>query len=127
MWLAKAFGVAIPVDAPKTVILPMMETAQTLGQLTGRPKDEYAYFRAQYNSDVVHPMDHPVFPGTVQEQPEPAPEKTDRGAGSEFRRLQQECKRLGIKCFGWGEEKMRDAIARVAPLKEQENANQDAG
>jgi hypothetical protein len=116
VWLAKAFDVDIPPDAPKAVILPMLEIAQGQGQLR-KIEDDYAYFRAHYNSDTPHPPNHPVFEST---QPLSRPPQPDYAANSEHRQLQQECKRLGIKCFGWGTQQMRDAIARLGDLKERE-------
>jgi hypothetical protein len=126
VWLAKAFGVDVPSDAPKTILLPLMETAQMMGRLGGQPRDRYAYMRAHYNSDNPHPEDHPVFPETVAPAPEPEPVKrVDHAADSEFRQLQQQCKAAGIKCFGMGVAGMREALARLEPLKERANANPD--
>ena len=115
-WLARAFDIEVPLDAPKSVILPMLEIAQGQGQMR-KVENEYAYFRAHYNSDVPHPTDHPIFEST-QPLSRRQPQQPDYAANSEFRQLQQECKRLGIKCFGWGVDQMRDAINRMSDLKE---------
>jgi hypothetical protein len=126
--LARAYDVAIPVDAPKTMILPLMQTAQMMGQLQGKPKRPYYYQRAHYTTDYPMPEDAPAWTNTeaVYGAPQAPKRGIDVAAHSDFRSLQKACKDAGIKCFGMTEEDMRDALARISDLKERENAAPDA-
>src|SRR3990167_7856750 len=65
VWLAKAFGVQIDVDAPKDRILPILIAAEQQGQFRRTDYDKYCYARAELTPDDP-PLGHWRGPSSVE-------------------------------------------------------------
>lgn len=111
----------------------MLEVAQSMGRLSGKPKLDYYAKRSQKTPDelVLLANSGQDWHGEYENPDEAynsriktAEEKHDKLAGSDLRALQAEAKKLGLNSYQKSAADLREMIARMSDLKEKEDAAQ---
>jgi hypothetical protein len=123
--LARAYDVEVP-DVPKPLLLNLLETARTMGRLSGKPKRPYYYMRSYHNADNPVPPDSEEWHDVDELYGAPSPKRQDVASqDSDFRGLQRACREAGIKSWGMSVPEMREALARINDLKERSGDGQE--
>lgn len=126
--LAKAYDIAIPADATKNQIVPIMVSHEQAGVFRQPPKSRYHFLRAEMNHDEkIEPRaraerEQALAQALAAETPNAPKAKPERGdapvrqakPSPDFLTqadLRKRAKALGINCYGKSNDTLRELIA----------------